>query len=149
MGLGKTIQTLTLLQSMKENGELGTSLLVVPVTTIANWAREIERFTPDLRYSIQVGSSREKAEKKLKQFDILITSYHTLSRDVAFLKEFEFCYIILDESQNIKNSKTLAFKTVRLLKSKHRLSLTGTPVENNSAELWSQMDFLNPGCSDR
>jgi len=145
MGLGKTVQTLALLQSLKERGELFTSLLVVPVSTIPNWSREIERFTPGLTSLRQIGGGREKEIARLQNFDLLITSYQTLARDVKFLKNMKFCYVILDESQNIKNSKTISFKTVRLLSSQYRLSLTGTPIENNSAELWSQMDFLNPG----
>ncbi|MCP4134994.1 MAG: DEAD/DEAH box helicase [bacterium] len=144
MGLGKTVQTLALLQKLKEKKELGTSLLVVPVSTIPNWESEIERFTA-LSHIRHAGSKRFKAAEDLMRFDIIIVSYHTMRNDIKLFNEMEFDYIILDEAQNIKNAATNIFKAVRVLHSKHRLTLTGTPVENNTMELWAQIDFLNPG----
>ncbi|HOJ63757.1 MAG TPA: DEAD/DEAH box helicase [Spirochaetota bacterium] len=145
MGLGKTVQTLAFLQSLKEKGELGLSMLVVPVTTVANWENEIRRFTPELRFVRHLGTDRVKDDKDFfKDFDIIISSYHTLRNDIEFFKDIEFDYLILDEAQNIKNSRSLLFKTVKIINSKHRLSLTGTPIENNTFELWSQFNFLNP-----
>lgn len=144
MGLGKTVQTLALLQNLKETGALGISLLVVPVTTVANWESEITRFAPNLKFVRHLGQERVKDRDFFKDYDIIISSYHTLRNDIEFFNDFEFDYLILDEAQNIKNHASLIFKTVRIIKAKHKLSLTGTPVENNTTELWSQFNFLNP-----
>jgi superfamily II DNA or RNA helicase len=145
MGLGKTVQTLAFLQRLKEEGKLGTSLVVVPVNTIANWESEIRRFAPELRYLLHYGHGREKEIGDIQGYDFILSSYHTLRNDINQLKDVHFDYVILDESQSIKNSNSLLFKSVRVLKSDHRLSLTGTPIENSIFELWSQMEFLNPG----
>ncbi|OHD18255.1 MAG: hypothetical protein A2086_04055 [Spirochaetes bacterium GWD1_27_9] len=145
MGLGKTVQTLAFLQKLKEDGNLGIVLLVVPVTTIANWENEIEKFSPDLRYNRHFGQQRQKEAELLKDFDIIIVSYHTLRNDIELFNNIEFNYLILDEAQYIKNYNSLMFKSVKLINTKHKLSLTGTPIENNTLELWSQMDFLNHG----
>jgi len=145
MGLGKTVQTLAFLQKLKEDNDLGKVLLVVPVTTIVNWETEIERFTPELKYTRHFGQTRTKDEELVKNFDIIIISYHTLRNDIDFFYNFEFDYLILDEAQNIKNSSSQIFKTVKIIKAKHKLTLSGTPIENNTLELWSQMDFLNSG----
>ncbi|HOV14571.1 MAG TPA: DEAD/DEAH box helicase, partial [Spirochaetota bacterium] len=144
MGLGKTVQTLAFLQNLKELKKLGISLLVVPVTTVANWESEITRFAPELKFVRHLGQERVKDKDFFKDYDIIISSYHTLRNDIEFFNDFEFDYLILDEAQNIKNHASLIFKTVRIIKAKHRLSLTGTPIENNTTELWSQFNFLNP-----
>ena len=145
MGLGKTIQTLAFLQSLKEKGELGTVLVVVPVVTIPNWASEIAKFTPGLKYFVNHSKFRIQDHQDFGKYDIIIVSYHTLRNDIEVFNSMEFNYIILDEAQNIKNAQTLVFKAVRTLNAKHKLTLTGTPIENNTLELWAQMDFLNPG----
>jgi len=145
MGLGKTVQALALLQKLKEENELGTSLLIVPVSTIPNWENEIERFTPSLKHIRHSGVERNKDLAYLNTFDLIIMSYHTMRNDIELLHKIELDYIILDESQYIKNATSQSFKTVRTLKSKHKLTLTGTPIENSTLDLWSQMDFLNPG----
>jgi len=145
MGLGKTVQTLALLQKLKDKKQLGTCLLVVPVSTIPNWENEIKRFTPELTYIRHAGDSRIKETYHLQNTDLTILSYHTLRNDIELFRNMSLDYIILDESQKIKNSSSQSFKAVRSLKSRHRLSLTGTPVENSTLDLWSQMDFLNPG----
>ncbi len=145
MGLGKTIQTLTLLQSLKEAGSLRTSLIVLPVTTMANWMNEVERFTPALSALPHRGSSRDRQGTSFHHYDLVLTSYQTLQRDITMFSSFEFFYVILDESQYIKNANSKTFNCVRKLKSAHRLSLSGTPIENNTFELWAQMEFLNPG----
>ncbi len=145
MGLGKTVQLLSLLQKLKEDNKLSTSLIVVPVTTITNWESEILKFTPSLKYLLHFGQNRIKDEKHFKKHDAVLVSYHTLRNDIQVFNKIDYNYIILDESQNIKNYKSLVFKAVRTLKADCRLSLTGTPVENNTLELWSQMEFLNPG----
>lgn len=145
MGLGKTIQTLALLQYLKEKKKLSTSLVIVPRTIISNWINEIERFTKKITYVKYIGPKRKKDVTYLSGFDLIITSYQTLQRDIETFSEFSFYYLILDESHYIKNSSSLSFKAVKTLQARHRLSLTGTPVENNTMELWSQVDFINPG----
>jgi len=144
MGLGKTVQTLAFLQSLKEKGNLKTSLIVVPVNVIANWESEIKSFTPDIKYLLHVGSGRTKYIENLKNFELIIVSYQTLRSDIELFEKINYDYLILDESQNIKNFNSLTHKAVKILKSTYRLSLTGTPVENNTLELWSQMEFLVP-----
>ena len=145
MGLGKTLQTLSLLQSLKEKGALTTSLLVAPVVTLANWEQEIQKFTPGLSYYRHAGSDRHDDAEQLSRYDIVIVSYHTLRNDVPLFLDLVFDYIILDEAHYIKNASSVIFKAIRSLKSRHRLSLTGTPIENNTMELWSQFNFLSPG----
>jgi SNF2 family DNA or RNA helicase len=149
MGLGKTVQALTLIQKLKEEKckkkNFKTSLIVVPVSAISNWEIELKKFTPDIKYIIHLGQKRKKCIEHLTKFDIVLVSYHTLRNDIKLFNETDYGYIILDESQNIKNYKSLTFKAIKTLESNYRLSLTGTPVENNTLELWSQMEFLNPG----
>jgi non-specific serine/threonine protein kinase len=146
MGLGKTIQALVFLQSLKEQGKRqAAALLVVPKSLIANWQREAERFTPELRILEFVGNARKKDASVFDQYDIILTTYGTMLRDIEFLRGYLFDYAILDESQNIKNPLAQSSKAARLLKTRHRLVMTGTPVENNTFELWSQFAFLNPG----
>jgi non-specific serine/threonine protein kinase len=144
MGLGKTIQALSLLQNEKMRGVTAPSLIVAPTSVLFNWEKEIQRFTPDLRFLTHAGLER----RRLKQFencDVVLTSYGVMRRDIEFLKDAEFHYVILDESQKIKNPLSQTAKAARLLRANHRLVLTGTPVENNTQELWSQFAFLNPG----
>ncbi len=145
MGLGKTLQTLSLLQSLKESGDLQTSLLVAPVVTLANWEREMDKFTPELSYYRHAGSERHDDADLFGRYDLVIVSYHTLRNDVDLFLDRVFDYIILDEAHYIKNASSIIFKSIRSLKSRHRLSLTGTPIENNTMELWSQFNFLNSG----
>ena len=146
MGLGKTVQALVFLQSLKERGELARpALLVVPKSLLVNWQREAERFTPDLRVLQFMGQTRKKEPAHFEEYDIVTTTYGTMLRDIEFLREYRFAYVILDESQAIKNPLAQSSKAARLLDADHRLCLTGTPVENNVYELWSQFSFLNPG----
>ncbi len=145
MGLGKTLQTLSLLQHLKATGELKTSLLIAPVVTLANWESEMARFTPDLKSCRHAGTERLDSAEGFAEYDLIIVSYHTLRNDVDIFLDFEFDYIVLDEAHYIKNAGSRIFKAVRSLKSRHRLSLTGTPLENNTMELWSQFSFLTPG----
>jgi SNF2 family DNA or RNA helicase len=149
MGLGKTIQTLALLQKEREEhiekGVQGTSLIIMPTSLIYNWQSEAEKFAPDLRILVHTGANRSKSPELFGQYDIVITTYGITRIDETVLQNFYFHYIILDESQNIKNPSSKSFKAIRELKSKHRLTLSGTPVENTVADLWSQMSFLNPG----
>lgn len=145
MGLGKTVQTLALLQSLKDESKLRTSLLIVPVSALTNWEMEIQKFTPELTAVLHVGVKRDKGTKRWQKADLVITSYATLRQDIEIFKEFNFVYVILDESQNIKNASSQVSKATRLLQAGYRLALSGTPVENNTLELWSLFDFLIPG----
>ncbi|WP_342330142.1 SNF2-related protein [Pedobacter sp. FW305-3-2-15-E-R2A2] len=149
MGLGKTIQTLAMLQKIKEedeqNATKSTSLIVMPTSLIYNWLNEAKKFTPKLKIHAHTGSSRNKDISQFAKYDIIITTYGITRVDIDLLKEYYFNYIILDESQNIKNPSSKSFKAVRALKSRHKLVLSGTPVENSVSDLWTQLTFLNPG----
>jgi non-specific serine/threonine protein kinase len=146
MGLGKTIETLALLQSLREKGHPDrASLLVLPRSLLINWQREAESFTPGLKVLIHHGRDRVVDPDVFDQYDLILTTYGTMRNDVLELRAYCFHYVILDESQAIKNPSTKTAKAVRVLQSDHRLALTGTPVENTTEELWSQFAFLNPG----
>ncbi len=146
MGLGKTVQALAFLQSLKERGEAErASLLVVPKSLLVNWQREAARFTPQLRILEFTGAGRQKDPSIFDEYDIVLTTYGTMLRDVEFLRTYRFHYVILDESQAIKNPLAKTARAARLLNADHRLVMTGTPVENTTFELWSQFAFLNPG----
>ncbi len=173
MGLGKTVQALALLLQEKNsngysangaakkngvhkksesangthNGHAGarTSLIVAPLSVLFNWEKECAAFAPDLKICTHHGLERERGTERFHEYDIVLTSYATMRNDIEFLKDFPFHYLILDESQNIKNPVSQTAKAATVLQSNHRLVLTGTPVENNTLELWSQFSFLNPG----
>jgi len=145
MGLGKTVQTLALLQSQKSEGAIQTSLLIMPTSLIYNWQIEASKFTPKLKVLIYAGTQRDKNPEKFANYDLVITSYGITRIDIDILKSFYFNYVILDESQAIKNPDSLIAKSVSKLKSRHRLILTGTPLENSTMDLWSQLSFVNPG----
>ncbi|MEW5804370.1 MAG: SNF2-related protein [bacterium] len=157
MGLGKTIQVLALLEHVKQEGStepslehvrqggsMAPSLVVVPTSLVFNWQREAQRFTPHMRVLSYTGSQRRELMKDFGKFDLIITTYGILRRDILPLREFEFNYLILDEAQVIKNHQTQVAKASSLINARHRLSLTGTPLENHLGELWSQFEFLNP-----
>jgi len=149
MGLGKTIQVLALLMRRKAKiAEAGIphrpSLVVVPKSLVFNWVEEAKKFAPMLRVANHTGNARTENEDLTEQ-DIVITTYGTLRRDIVRHRETEFDYVILDEAQSIKNAASQAAKACRLLRARHRLALTGTPVENHIGELWSIFEFLNPG----
>ncbi len=145
MGLGKTLQTISLLTYLKERGFRGPALLVTPVVTLGNWEQELQRFSPGLVIHRHGGSGRDGNAGVFRDKDIILVSYHTLRIDIEVFLDEEFSYIILDEAHYIKNHFSQVFKAVRSLRSRFRLSLTGTPIENTLMELWSQMNFLNPG----
>ncbi|MGH7828502.1 MAG: SNF2-related protein [Candidatus Binatia bacterium] len=157
MGLGKTIQVLALLESRRElranasrsndaDEEMpGPSLVVVPKSLVFNWQQEAQRFTPKLRILEHAGTTRLKPGEHFEDYDAVLTTYGILRRDAAHFKNIEFDYAILDESQAIKNAGSESAKAVRLLRARHRLALSGTPVENHIGELWSLFEFLNPG----
>jgi non-specific serine/threonine protein kinase len=155
MGLGKTVQMLVYLLSLKESrarqiaesveSRSRSTLLIVPKSLIANWQRESEKFTPDLRFLEYMGNLRNKDTAVFDDYDLILTTYGTMLRDIEFLREYEFDHVVLDESQAIKNPLAKSAKAARLLKARHRVVMTGTPVENNTFELWSQFAFINPG----
>jgi superfamily II DNA or RNA helicase len=154
MGLGKTIQLLALLETRrtrrKENGEQAApSLVVVPKSLVYNWIDEAARFTPKMRTLDYTGAKREDDRADWPQYDLVVTTYGTLRRDIVHLKDVVFDYAILDEAQAIKNADSQNAKACRLLKAQHRLALTGTPIENHLGELWSLFEFLNPGLLGR
>jgi SNF2 family DNA or RNA helicase len=145
MGLGKTVQTLALLQWLKENGERTPSLLIMPTSLLYNWEMESKRFTPELKIYNYTGTGRVKDPARFHEYDLVLTSYGITRLDIELLQGFYFNYVILDESQAIKNPNSNISKSVKKLKSRHRLILTGTPLENSTLDLWSQMTFINPG----
>ncbi len=142
MGVGKTAQVLAMLEA-RRNGRPNPSLVVAPKSLIFNWRQEAARFTPGLRVFDYTGMDRSK--EAIADHDLILTTYGTLIRDVAGLRDYLFDYVVLDESQAIKNSSTETAKAARLLRANHRLALSGTPVENHLGELWSLFEFLNPG----
>ena len=144
MGLGKTVQILAFLLK-KSSKSKKTNLIVLPTTLLFNWENEIEKFSPTLKYLIHYGNTREKNTKNFNNYDLIITTYGIMARDIELLQKHKFNYIILDESQAIKNPNSQRFKAASILKANNRLALTGTPIENNTFDLYAQMEFLNPG----
>jgi superfamily II DNA or RNA helicase len=150
MGLGKTIQVLALFESLRVPGrrpEGGLSLVVAPRSLVFNWLAEAERFTPGLRLLNHTGGDRakEQGDGGFAGADVVVTTYGTLRRDIALLSSIEFDTIVLDEAQAIKNPDSQSARAARLLRGRQRLALTGTPVENHLGDLWSLLEFLNPG----
>ncbi len=144
MGVGKTAQVLALLEQRRVAGA-GPSLVVVPRSLIYNWMQEAARFTPHLRVLDNSGAGRTKDPREFLPYNVVLTTYGTLRRDVIDFRDFEFDYVVLDEAQAIKNASSESAKAARLLRSKHRLAMSGTPIENHLGELWSLFEFLNPG----
>jgi len=146
MGLGKTIQALTFIQHYKNmHEEKCLALVVCPTTLIYNWENEIKKFTPTMRYHIHHGPARMKNAEELQQFDILITTYGTLRSDITTLMKMPLDYVVLDESQAIKNPQSKVTKAAQLLNTRNKLALSGTPMQNNTFDIYAQMNFLNPG----
>ncbi len=145
MGLGKTIQTLAFIASLKDKKPDSICLLVMPTSLLYNWEEEAGKFTPSLKTLIYRGANRDESLKEMSSYDMIITSYGVLRLDIDKLSNFYFDYIILDESQAIKNPEANITASVNQLKSRGKLVLTGTPVENSTLDLWSQMNFINPG----
>jgi len=145
MGLGKTIQIIAFILSQRGKSNHNTNLIVVPTTLIFNWQTEIEKFAPSIKVLTIYGPDRVIDIKNFNQFEIILISYNTLLLDIRFLKEYKFNYVFLDESQNIKNPETQRYKTVNELKSRNRIAITGTPIENNTFDLYSQLSFACPG----
>ena len=145
MGLGKTLQALTVLQKAKEEDGPMPTLVIAPTTVVFNWESEIQKFAPSLSCLKLQGGERKQFFDKIPEYDVVITSYALLRRDIKKLKDINFRYVILDESQNIKNATSQTAQAVKQLTSQHKLALSGTPIENKLEELWSVFDFLMPG----
>ena len=169
MGLGKTLQTIALLNSIYVQSEkkeitslyedqrslfslwestMPASLVVAPKSLLFNWKNELSKFAPELKVYIYAGSNRIKTkeiEKIFNRYHVIITSYSMVRNDLEYLCTYPFHYIILDESQTIKNPDSMVFQSVKKLNSAYKLILTGTPIENSLVDLWAQFDFINPG----
>ena len=153
MGLGKTVQVLAMLDSLYIHSDTATgddpvrhpTLIVVPRSVVFNWIDEAARFAPQLTVQAYTGVERQLLRAAFGEHHVIVTSYGLLRRDIAELREHEFDYVVLDEAQAIKNPDSQSAKAARLLQAKHRLALTGTPVENHLGDLWSIFEFLNPG----
>ncbi len=146
MGLGKTLQTLAHILTEKRAGRLSTPVLVVVPTSLINtWQDEASRFTPDLKVLTLHGPDRRSFFPSIVDYDLVLTTYALVWRDIAVLKEQIFELLVLDEAQNVKNSTAKASVAIRQLKTTHRLCLSGTPIENHLLELWAQFDILLPG----
>ncbi len=167
MGLGKTLQALAILLKYKEETEVQAdetntvqldlfnrnqlsefrkpALVVVPTSLIFNWVNEIHKFAPSLMYHVHSGYKRSQTSKQFHLFDLIITTYGTLRNDLNLFKSQPLSYVVLDESQNIKNPASKIFKAVISLDAEFNIALTGTPIENSLSDLWAQMSFLNPG----
>jgi non-specific serine/threonine protein kinase len=145
MGLGKTVQALSFMEYYKRTEGKLKALVVCPTTLIYNWENEIRKFTPSLSFRIHHGASRTRKKEELEDHDITITTYGTLRSDIKLLSQIALDYAILDESQAIKNPSSKVTKAASLLQARHRLCMSGTPLQNNTFDIYAQMNFLNPG----
>ncbi|MEX0981871.1 MAG: DEAD/DEAH box helicase [Bacteroidales bacterium] len=166
MGLGKTLQAIAILLLNKEKrvvttnldtpergqlslfqdkNEAHASLVVVPASLIQNWVNEIDRFSPSLKVITHSGISRARNTTGFSYTDVVVSSYHTVRQDIEFLREYPFHYVILDESQTIKNPHSKLYRAMTELQASHKMVVTGTPIENSLTDLWSQINFVNEG----
>lgn len=145
MGLGKTVQALTMLKSFSDHQETLQALVVCPTTLIYNWENEIKKFTPDLTYRIHHGNTRPRKRDELINENIIITTYGTLRSDIHLFMKIRFDYVMLDESQAIKNPFSKITKAAGLLNADNKVCMSGTPLQNNTFDIYAQMNFLNPG----
>jgi SNF2 family DNA or RNA helicase len=146
MGLGKTVQALSHLLLEKEQGRLKRpSLIIAPTSVLFNWAKEIDKFTPSLSYIVINGAKRHENFEQFDQYDIVITSYPLVLKDIEIHQQHVYYYLILDEAHYIKNPKTKLYQAMLTLKADHKLCMTGTPMENHLGEFWAQFNFLLPG----
>ena len=145
MGLGKTIQIIAFILSQRSKTARNVNLLVVPTSLIFNWQAEVAKFAPSIKIRTIYGADRVKSVNDFNHYEIILTSYGTLLADISFLKEYEFNYVFLDESQHIKNPESQRYRSVKLLKSRNKIVITGTPIENNTFDLYGQLSFACPG----
>ncbi|MFK8287049.1 DEAD/DEAH box helicase [Capnocytophaga canimorsus] len=162
MGLGKTLQTIALLVAVHDHlpeEEVGQmtlfaevekqkqalrALVILPSSLVFNWYDETKRFAPHFKCIQYIGNNRKRITSRLINYDVVFTTYHTITRDMSLLQKLDFRYIILDESQRIKNKDSQTFKAIGSLRGSHKISLSGTPIENSLSDLWAQMQFINP-----
>lgn len=172
MGLGKTLQTIAMLLYAKEQKEKSpqpestyqgrqlsvfnahqaaledfsplNAMIILPASLVFNWEEEIKKFAPQLTIYKHVGTKRHDKLQLIQGFDVMLTTYHTALKDIEMLQEMVFEYIVLDESQQIKNKDSKIFKAINRLQANHKISLSGTPIENSLSDLWAQMQFINP-----
>ncbi len=145
MGLGKTIQIIAFILSQREKRGHTTNLIVVPTSLLFNWQEEMSRFAPSIKVLLHYGADRPKTTAHMPNYEVVLTTYGMLLSDIKFLKNFNFNYVFLDESQVIKNPNSERYKAARLLQSRNRIVLTGTPIENSTFDLYSQLSFACPG----
>jgi len=145
MGLGKTLQIIAFILLQRKKYSFNTNLAVVPTSLIFNWQTEVEKFAPSIKILTIYGSDRIKNVEDFDNYELVLTTYGTLLTDVNFLKKYRFNYIFLDESQAIKNPDSQRYKAARMLQARNRIVLTGTPVENNTFDLFGQLSFACPG----
>jgi SNF2 family DNA or RNA helicase len=149
MGLGKTVQAIAMLCSEREDGgDVGPTLVVAPMSVVKQWGRELERFAPSLQVHIHHGNTRlhgERLAAAVRRSDVVVTSYDLAARDADDLGAIEWDRLLLDEAQDVKNPQTKRARTLRRLRARRRMAMTGTPIENRLAELWAIMDIVNPG----
>lgn len=145
MGLGKTVQALSYMHYFRHSTGKLKALVVCPTTLMFNWENEIKKFTPSLTYYIHHGGDRARGKDVFDNREIIITTYGTLRSDIKLLVDINFDYVILDESQAIKNPASKVTKAASLLRAKNRLCMSGTPLQNNTFDIFAQMNFLNPG----
>ena len=145
MGLGKTVQALTMLEYYKTTNGTLKSIVICPTTLIYNWQNEVRKFTPSLTFHVHHGNTRSRNIEELSKHNIIITTYGTLRSDINLFLQILFDYVVLDESQAIKNPASKVTKAASLLVAKNRLCMSGTPLQNNTFDIFAQMNFLNPG----
>ncbi|GAA4341713.1 DEAD/DEAH box helicase [Flaviaesturariibacter amylovorans] len=145
MGLGKTVQVLAFLLAEADTDGPHTSLVVVPNSLLFNWQAEAQRFAPTLRLHLHYGERRLRHIRDFDRFDLVLTTYGTLLQDISYLKNYGFRHVFLDESQAIKNIESQRYAAARLLQARTRFAITGTPVENNTLDLYAQLSFACPG----
>jgi SNF2 family DNA or RNA helicase len=145
MGLGKTVQALSYMHYYRKHHGKLKALVVCPTTLMFNWENEIKKFTPELTWYIHHGGERTRNKEQFSHAEVMITTYGTLRSDIKLLVDIPFDYVILDESQAIKNPASKVTRAACLLNAKHRICLSGTPLQNNTFDIFAQMNFLNPG----
>jgi superfamily II DNA or RNA helicase len=145
MGLGKSIQIIAFILLLREKSRRNTNLLVVPTSLIFNWKAEIQKFAPSIKVCTIYGADRIKETDRFDEYEVILTSYGTMISDISYLKHYKFNYIFLDESQNIKNVESQRYQAARLLQSRNKIAITGTPIENNVFDLYAQLSFACPG----
>ena len=145
MGLGKTVQILAFILSQRKKHAFNTNLVVVPTSLLFNWQAEVEKFAPSIKVFLHYGPGRPKTHQHFDEYEIVLTTYGMLLSDIGMMKQFRFNYLFLDESQAIKNPESQRYKAARLLQSRNKIVLTGTPIENNTFDVYGQFSFACPG----